>query len=107
MITRGDEPMVTTCREHAIAWIPYFPLGGGGHYAGLPKVVDQPVVAEVARALGATPTQVGLAWQLAHNPTTMLIPGTGSAAHLAENVAAGSLHLDEETMARLDALGRP
>ena len=53
----------------------------------------------------STPTQVGLAWQLAHNPTTMLIPGTGSVDHLEENVAAAQVRLDRSQLARLDAVG--
>ncbi len=42
---------------------------------GFPKVADNPVVADIAGELGATPAQVGLAWLLAHTPNTLLIPG--------------------------------
>jgi len=52
---------------------------------------------------GATPAQVGLAWLLAHASETMLIPGTRSVAHLEENLAAGDVVLDAETMATLGA----
>ncbi len=57
-----------------------------------------------AAALEVTPAQVGLAWLLAHDPHTLLIPGTTSTAHLAENVAAADIHLDAATMATLDDL---
>ncbi|MDE9364802.1 aldo/keto reductase [Luteipulveratus sp. YIM 133132] len=107
LLGRADEPLLDLCRTHDIAWIPYFPLGGGGAYADIPKVTDDPVVREVAQALGATPTQVGLAWQLQHAPITMLIPGTGSVDHLLENTAAGELVIPADAMARLDALAPP
>ena len=54
--------------------------------------------------VGATPAQVGLAWLLAHTPTTLLIPGTRSIAHLEENLGAGDVTLDAEAIARLDAV---
>nr|WP_272945128.1 aldo/keto reductase [Nocardia nova] len=107
LLDRDAEPLLNTCRDHDVAWIPYFPLGGGGAYAGLADVTADPAVEEIARELGATPTQVGLAWQLTHAPNTMLIPGTAGLDHLGENVAAGSIELDAAAMRRLDALGDP
>ncbi|HEY0238472.1 MAG TPA: aldo/keto reductase [Friedmanniella sp.] len=102
LLDRTDEPLIAVCRDSSAAWVPYFPLGGGGEYAGLPKVVDDDVVQAVADEIGATPTQVGLAWQLAHAPNTMIITGTSSPGHLIENIASGDLVLDRPTMARLD-----
>ncbi len=60
----------------------------------------EPVLA-VARAHGATPAQVRLAWTLAQGSHVLAIPGTGNLAHLAENVAAGALRLTEEDLALL------
>ncbi|MDQ2742199.1 MAG: aldo/keto reductase [Chloroflexota bacterium] len=104
MLDRSFEPLLDDCRAKDIAWVPYFPLGGGGGYAGLPKVIDNPTVRDVAERLGVTPTQIGLAWQLAHSPNTMLIPGTSSIAHLTENVAAGAITLDPDTMNTLNTV---
>lgn len=101
LLGREFEPLLELCRDHGIAWTPYFPLGGGG-YAGLPKVTADPAVRAVAAELDATPSQVGLAWQLAHAPNTMLIPGTADLQHLRENLAAGDLVLDQATLARLE-----
>ena len=44
---------------------------------------------------------------LAHAPEVLLIPGTSSLSHLAENVATGQVDLDDETLAVLDRLGDP
>jgi pyridoxine 4-dehydrogenase len=58
----------------------------------------------VARAHGATPAQVRLAWTLAQGNHVLAIPGTGSLTHLAENVAVGALRLTEEDLALLGSL---
>ena len=102
LLDRSGEPLLDVCQDRGVAWVPYFPLGGGGEYAGLPKVVDDSTVQAVAAELGATAPQVGLAWQLAHIPNTMIITGTASSGHLIENIASGSLILNGATMARLD-----
>jgi aryl-alcohol dehydrogenase-like predicted oxidoreductase len=58
----------------------------------------------VAQGLGATPMQVALAWLLRRAPNLLLIPGTSSAAHLRENLAAAALVLPDEAGAALDAI---
>lgn len=103
LLDRTFEPLLSACRDDDVAWVPYFPLGGGGAYAPLPKVIENPVVRAVADELRVTPSQVGLAWQLSHAPNTMLIPGTASTAHLMENTAAGAIVLSPDIMGRLDA----
>lgn len=45
--------------------------------------------------MGATPSQVALAWLLRRSPVMVPIPGTGSVAHLGENMAAAELKLDD------------
>lgn len=91
---RDDDPLVDTCAEAGIAYVPFFPVGG-----------FRPVTAErmdaVAARHGATVPQVALAWLLARSPNVLPIPGTGSLAHLAENVAAADLRLTDEDLASL------
>ena len=101
LLDRSAEPLLDLCRENDIAWVPYFPLGSA--FPGMPKVSEHPAVVTAATALGATPAQVGLAWLLGHAPNILLIPGTSSLKHLAENLATGDVHLDAETVATLDA----
>ena len=106
MLFRSDrtaEPVLELCREHGIAWVPFCPLGSAG-LASLPKVSDNPKVLAVAAELGATPAQVGLAWQLAHYDRTLLIPGTANPAHLAENLAVGAVKLPAVSLKELDQL---
>ncbi|MEV0838865.1 oxidoreductase [Actinocatenispora sera] len=91
---RDDDPLVDACAEAGIAYVPFFPVGG-----------FRPVTAERMDALaarhGASVPQVALAWLLARSPNVLPIPGTGSLAHLAENVAAGELRLTQEDLAEL------
>jgi len=102
ILDRSAEPLLEVCREHDIAWVPFFPLGSA--FPGIAKVTEHPDVIETASKLGATPAQVGLAWLLAHSPKTLLIPGTSSLDHLDENVATADICLDPESMNILDGL---
>lgn len=105
LLDRSQEEVVEACLAEGIAWVPYFPLGSA--FPGFPKVADNAVVVEIAGEIGATPSQVGLAWLLAHAPNTLLIPGTRSIAHLEENIGAGDVTLSADAIARLDAVTEP
>jgi aryl-alcohol dehydrogenase-like predicted oxidoreductase len=102
VIDRTAEPVLDRCREHGVAWVPFFPLGSA--FANRARVTDNPTVIAIASAVGATPAQVGLAWLLSSNEGTLLIPGTSDPAHLAENIAAGAVRLPPASMAALDRL---
>ncbi len=105
LLDRSGEQLLDLCREHGVAWVPYFPLGSA--FPGMPKVSEHPAVTEAAAAQGATPAQVGLAWLLAHDPGTLLIPGTSSLAHLEDNIATANVHLGPGTMNILNGLTAP
>ena len=79
--------------RNEMAFIPWFPLGGG-EVAG--EILNQ-----VARAHQASPRQVALAWLLKRSPIMLPIPGTSSVKHLEENVAAASLRLTNEDFEKL------
>jgi aryl-alcohol dehydrogenase-like predicted oxidoreductase len=102
VLDRSGEPVLELCRQHGVAWVPFFPLGSA--FPGVSKVTENPAVLDAAAALGATPAQVGLAWLLAHDPHTLLIPGTSSLDHLDENMATADVHLDADMMTTLDGL---
>jgi pyridoxine 4-dehydrogenase len=104
-LDRSSEPLLDLCQEHGVAWVPFFPLGSA--FSWMPKVNEHPAVVAAATALGATPAQVGLAWLLGHGSHVLLIPGTASLDHVVENVAAGEVRLDAETVAIIDGLAEP
>jgi pyridoxine 4-dehydrogenase len=109
IVNRGDDPLVELCREHAIAFVPFFPLGSA--FTGGPKqLAADPAIAAVAEKHGASPSQVALAWLLARYDRMLLIPGTTSVAHLEENLAAGDVELDADDLEALEgveAVGSP
>ncbi len=104
LLSRRYEDMLDLCVAHGIAWVPFFPLGGA-RFPGWPKVTEHPKVIAIAARMAITPSELGLAWLLAHRPNILLIPGTADAEHLRENMAAASPSLDDEVVAELDALG--
>ena len=57
----------------------------------------------IARDAGCTPAQLALAWLLHKAPHIIPIPGTSNIGHLREDVAADSVRLSPEVMARLEA----
>ncbi|KAB7731730.1 oxidoreductase [Rudanella paleaurantiibacter] len=77
------------CEENNIAFIPWYPLGGGNLGA-------EAAVKRVAERHGATEYQIALAWLLAASPVMLLIPGTSSVKHLEENTAAAQIKLTDE-----------
>jgi pyridoxine 4-dehydrogenase len=94
---RSSQQVLDVCERDGLGFFPWFPLAAGD--------LARPggVVAEIARTHDATPGQVALAWLLQRSPAMLPIPGTGSIAHLEENVAAAELRLTGEDMERLEA----
>jgi aryl-alcohol dehydrogenase-like predicted oxidoreductase len=129
LFTRDVEAngVLTAARELGIALVAYAPLGRGmltgavrstsgladsdlrrriprfdaGNFERNLALVD--ALAALARANDCTPAQLALAWVLAHDDVIAL-PGCERVAHVEENARAASVRLDEEALARLDAL---
>ncbi len=62
------------------------------------------VVGEIAAEVGATPSQVAIAWVLQQGDDVVPIPGTKRRRFLEENVAATELRLNQRQLQRLNAL---
>jgi aryl-alcohol dehydrogenase-like predicted oxidoreductase len=95
---RGDDKLINALADAAIAYVPFFPLGGF-------SPLQSSALDEVAAGLGATPMQVALAWLLRRAPNILLIPGTSSLEHLRENLDAAELVLPDGILPALDAVG--
>jgi pyridoxine 4-dehydrogenase len=98
LTNRQSQDVLDYATAEGIAFIPWFPIATGDLAAP-----DSPV-ADIARELDATPSQVALAWLLQKSPVMLPIPGTKSVEHLTENLGAAGLRLSAEDMTRLDAL---
>ncbi|CUX71040.1 MULTISPECIES: aldo/keto reductase [Agrobacterium] len=93
---RADEAVLEYCEANGIGFIPWFPLAAG--------TLAQPggIVDTLAKAKGATPGQIALAWTLKRSPVMLPIPGTSRVAHLDENVAAAAVTLSDREFQQLN-----
>ncbi|GAB1642978.1 oxidoreductase [Krasilnikovia sp. MM14-A1259] len=102
LLERGSVPVLRECEQLGIAFVPFFPLGSAFGEAN--RLLTHPGVEDTAERLGATPSQVALAWLLDLAPNVLLIPGTSSQTHLEENMAVTGVRLDDEARKVLDAV---
>jgi aryl-alcohol dehydrogenase-like predicted oxidoreductase len=96
---RGSEAVLAYCEAHGIGFIPWFPLAAG-ELAKAGSALDA-----IAKAHGATPSQIAVAWLLQRSPVIIPIPGTSKVAHLEENVKAGEIELTTQEYDQLDRAG--
>jgi pyridoxine 4-dehydrogenase len=85
---RHSEDVLNACERLGIAFLPWYPLGAG-------SALRSAKTKTLAKKLGATPSQVTIAWLLKRSPVMLPIPGTGSLAHLEENMGAAGLQLGD------------
>jgi pyridoxine 4-dehydrogenase len=97
---RKDDVFIDALAAQAIAYVPFFPLGGF-----TPLQVSE--LDTAAASLGVTSMQLALAWLLERSPNILLIPGTSSLEHLRENLQASQLHIPAEVLANLNIIGKP
>lgn len=100
LVTRQSEAVLEYCEAEGIGFIPWAPIASGR------LAREGSVLETIAHKLGATPSQVALAWVLKRSPVMLPIPGTGKVSHLDENVAAASLELSDDDFRALDEVGR-
>ena len=94
---RSSADVLDYCAEQGIGFIPWSPVAAGELARPAARSTRSP------RELGATPSQVALAWLLQASPVMLPIPGTGSVDHLEENLGAATLVLPADAVAELDA----
>ena len=97
---RGSEDVLKYCEAHGIGFIPWYPLAAGELTREGTAALDA-----IAKAHGATQSQVAVAWLLQRSPVIIPIPGTSKVAHLEENVKAGGIELTQAEFDQLDRMG--
>lgn len=91
---RGIEwDLLPWCRQAGVTVMAYSPVEQG-------RILEAEALDAVARALGATPAQVALAWVLEQGVAA--IPRSGSPDHVRENRGAADLRLPPEALDALD-----
>ncbi|MGW3087093.1 aldo/keto reductase [Streptomyces sp. NPDC001108] len=99
LLDRSSEAVLKTCEAHGLAFLPWFPLGNGALTGDAAAALSG-----IADRHGATRGQIALAWLLHRSPVLCPTPGTGSAAHLEENLGAREIRLSDEDLGALEAL---
>jgi pyridoxine 4-dehydrogenase len=95
---RKWEKELKYCEENDMAFIPWYPLGGGNQQA-------MQKLGTLAQKYQASVHQIALSWLLHHSPNILLIPGTSKVKHLEENYRAASIELDPQDLEVLNGLG--
>jgi aryl-alcohol dehydrogenase-like predicted oxidoreductase len=123
-----EDELLATCRELGIGFVAYSPLGRGFLTGRFKTFEDLPAddyrrnnprfqgenfqknldlvhhVQELAQEKGCTPSQLALAWLLAHGDDIVPIPGTKRRAFLEENVGALSVSLTPGELREVDRI---
>ncbi|HEX9065998.1 MAG TPA: aldo/keto reductase [Streptosporangiaceae bacterium] len=89
---RSSESMVDLCDQDKLAFLPWAPIQ---------DAAGKPAVLSAAEAHGASVQQIVLAWLLARSAQVLPIPGSGSADHVAQNIAAASIELTSQQYAAI------
>ena len=94
-----EHAVIPFCAEHDVAVVAYSPFGSGEFPS--PASAGGRVLDEIAKAHGATPHQIALAFLLRF-PSLFAIPKAANAEHTADNAAAAEIELGEDEVRRLD-----
>lgn len=97
VLDRSWENVLQYCKSEGIAFIPWFPIGGGMN------LVTQKLQ-QIADRKGVSMQQLALSWLLHHSDNILLIPGTSSVAHLEENLKAAEIDLDDADLHDLNTI---
>ena len=93
---RGIEwNLLPACQRIGLPIMAYSPIEQG-------RLAGHPVLEDIGRRHGATPTQVALSWVTSH-PGVCAIPEAGTPEHVRENVDALRVILREDDVVKLDA----
>jgi D-xylose reductase len=104
-----QDKLLRFCRESNIAVTAFSPLGAPSYVPlGMAEadesVLEEPVVAEIARRHGRTPAQIVLRWGVQRG--TAVIPKTTRRERLRENLTLFDIELTPEEMSTISGLNR-
>ena len=124
----AETELLPTLRELGIALVAWSPLGSG-FLTGQVKQLDEndfrnvnpkfssdnllsnqqrlEQVSQIANELGLSNAQLALAWLLHQGDDIFPIPGTRKSSRIDENLAAASVTLEPDVLARIDAITAP
>jgi diketogulonate reductase-like aldo/keto reductase len=95
-----EHAVVPWCQAQGVAVVAYSPFGNGNFPS--PQSAGGKVLADIAKAHGATPYQVALQFLVRH-PSLFAIPKASDPKHVKDNAKAAALKLTEADLKRIDA----
>ncbi len=114
---QGGDGVLDQCLEMNITPLAYSPIGGGWLSGKRAAPYDHPNYIKIERTLAAlrelgpayndaTPTQLAIAWLLAHPAKIVPLVGSNDPAHIKEMAAAGAIQLSRTDWYKLWVAGR-
>ncbi len=102
-----QQRLLRYCQQERIAYTAFSPLGAQSYFTlGMAdpaeSVLEHPIVAEIAAAVGKTAAQVVLRWGVQRG--TAVIPKTSSVERMRENINIFDFELTSQQMAAIDSL---
>ena len=91
--------VIAACRERGLVLTAYCPLARGG-------LINEPVLAEIAKRTGKTFAQVALRW-LMQQEIIAAIPRSSNPERIAQNIDVFDFELSGDDMRRIGALKKP
>jgi len=95
---RPRTDLVEWCHDRGIRVVAHSPLSA-------PRLLDEPVLDAIGAERGLSPAAVVVAWNASRG--VVPIPSSTAESHVVSNLAAGSVRLTDEEIARIDALRDP
>ena len=92
----GQDRVLGVCRENGVRLIAYSPFAHG-------RLLEEPVLQEIAQISGRTPAQVALRWLL-DQPGVAAVPKAATHENREKNLQALDFELTDDQTARIDAL---
>jgi|SRR5215813_10743459 len=92
----AQDRMMAALKRYGMILTAYCPVARG-------KLLDDPVIGDIARACGKSDAQICLRW-LMQQPMVAAVPRTLQERHIAENIDLFDFSLSDEEMRRISAL---
>lgn len=90
-----NKKLVNYCQANGITVVGYMPLGNG-------KVMEDPVLKQIAKVHNTNPATIALAWQMQQG--IIPIPASTNVEHIKSNYLASELRLSAEQMEKIASL---
>jgi aryl-alcohol dehydrogenase-like predicted oxidoreductase len=95
--------VIEICSEHGIAFLPYSPLGGAGHFREIAEGKTGGF-RDMAQRKGVSPLALVIAWHLSQFPTSIPIPGASKADSILDSLEGTKIRLSAGEIDQLNAL---